>query len=242
MRILSLIVLLFLFLDPSNVAADPPKRILFIGNSYTGGIRATLTAFVKASPYRETHLQFVAPGGKNLLFHSEQQSTIEKIRNGKWDIVVLQDQSQTPAVLPDRFFKGSAKLHEIIAKSGARTAYYETWGRRDGDKTNSKLISTYEKMQDALTASYVKAANRDKAVLVPVGQAWRRVREKYPALGKELYRKDGSHPSAKGAYLATICFYICLFDADPQQVNYTGELSNDVASKLRATATKALKK
>jgi len=191
-------------------------RILFIGNSYTGGIRSTPMSFVRDSPHRKAHLAFITPGGKDLLFHADQTETIKRIRNGQWDIVVLQYQSQTPAVLPDRFFDGSKRLHEIIAASGARTAYYQTWGRRDGDKQNKELLPTYEKMQDALSASYRKAAERDKAILVPVGQAWRRVRAEHPSLGKELYRKDGSHPSVNGAYLASICFYVRLFDADPE--------------------------
>lgn len=150
-------------------------------------------------------------------------------------------QSQTPAVRPDRFFGASKRLHEIIAEAGAKTAYYETWGRRDGDKQNKELLPTYEKMQDALSPSYQKAAERDKAILVPVGQAWRRVRKEQPQLGRELYRQDGSHPSASGAYLATICFYVRLFDADPNDVKYVGNLKPEIASKLRATAVEVLK-
>ncbi len=233
--------LLLLLLVSSLLGAEPPRRILFIGNSYTGGIHSTLNSFVNASPHRDAQLEFITPGGKDLLFHADQKETIERIRDGKWDIVVLQDQSQTPAVMPARFLDGARRLHEIVAKSGARTAYFETWGRRDGDKRNIRLMPTFEKMQDALTASYTKAAERDKAILVPVGKAWRRVREQHPALGKELYRKDGSHPSVKGAYLATLCFYICVFDADPSKIEYTGGLSADVVRKLRAAATDALK-
>ena len=139
MRTRTTIFLLLLLLAASLVAAEPPKRILFIGNSYTAGIQSTLKSFVKASPHQGTHLEFITPGGKNLLFHADQKKTIERIRDGKWDIVVLQDQSQTPAVMPARFLEGARKLHEIIAKSGARTAYYQTWGRRDGDKRNMKL-------------------------------------------------------------------------------------------------------
>lgn len=234
------ITLLLLIFKPALLAADPPVRVLFIGNSYTAGIRPALQQFVKASPHREAHLEFITPGGKDLLFHSDQAKTIARIRDGQWDIVVLQDQSQTPAVLPDRFFKGAAKLHKIIAESGARTAYYETWGRRDGDRMNKEQLPTYERMQDVLSAAYRKASKRDKGLLVPVGTAWRRVRKLHPQLGRELYRKDGSHPSASGAYLATICFYARLFDADPDKVNFTGEITADVATKLRAAAMDVL--
>ena len=234
------ITLLLLVVVVSHVHAEPPKRILFIGNSYTGGIRSTMTSLVKESPHQGAHLEFITPGGKNLLFHAANVKTIERIRDGDWDIVVLQDQSQTPALMPDRFLKGAKKLHEIIAASGAQTAYYETWGRRDGDKKNKEQMPTYEKMQDALTASYEQATKRDNAILVPVGKAWRRVRERHPKHGRELYRKDGSHPSATGAYVASICFYARLFDADPKKVDYRGKLDADVADQLKAAARHAL--
>ena len=241
MRIRIAASLLVLLIVPSIAAAESPQRILFIGNSYTAGIRSTLVAFVKKSPHRKVDLEFITPGGRDLHFHASQTETIKRIREGKWDIVVLQDQSQTPAALRDRFLNASKRLHEIIAKSGATTVYYETWGRRDGDKQNKEQFPTYEKMQDALSSAYQNAAERDEAILVPVGQAWRRVRKEQPQLGRELYRGDGSHPSASGAYVATICFYSRLLDADPEKVKYVGNLKPAIADKLRAAAVEVLK-
>ena len=63
-------------------------------------------------------------------------------------------------------------------KAGAKTAYYQTWGRRDGDKRNQKRFPTYTAMQDALSQTYRKAAKRDDAILVEVGEAWRAVRRR----------------------------------------------------------------
>lgn len=222
-------------------AREPPKRILLIGNSYTAQISSMLKAFVKASPHRQVHLEFINPGGKNLEFHADQAKTLQRIRDGRWDVVVLQDQSQTPALMPDRFAAGSQKLHQVISKSGARTAYYQTWGRRDGDARNKKLLPTFDKMQDALTKAYADAAKRDNAILVPVGEAWRTLRGQHSDLGRQLYRNDGSHPSPSGAYLATVCFYVCLLEGDLDKVQYTGGLKPDVAAKLRLAATQAIK-
>ena len=87
---------LMLMIIPSLVAAESPKRILFIGNSYTGQIRFELQSFVKASPHQSADLEFIHPGGKTLMFHADQAKTIKRIRDGNWDIVVLQGQSQTP--------------------------------------------------------------------------------------------------------------------------------------------------
>ncbi len=240
MRIFT-ISLLLLVGSALALPAETPKRILFVGNSYTGQIRASLTKLVAASPHRSANLEFITPGGRTLAQHAQNPKTVARIREGDWDYVVLQDQSQTPAIFPDKFKKAAAELDDIISKSSARTVFYQTWGRRDGDKRNAHAFPTYEKMQAALTKSYSNAARRHKAKLAPVGEAWRLVREKLPDLGKELYKGDGSHPSAKGAFLAACCIYATVFDADPAKVSFDGGLSKTDASHLRKAAAAAIR-
>lgn len=219
--------------------AEPPKKVLFIGNSYTGQVKSMVTKFFAASPHKEIELAFIAPGGRTLEQHLKNESTVKKIAEGGWDIVVLQDQSQTPAVFPEKFLAASKKLAALIEKSGARTAYYQTWGRRDGDKMNAKRFPTYAKMQDALSKTYAKAAKRDGAVLVTAGEAWRAVRTADADLGERLYKKDGSHPSAKGAYLVASCFYAALTGGDPRELAFAGGLAEDEARLLAEKARDA---
>jgi len=216
-----------------NAFAEDPTRILFIGNSYTQQIRSTVQNMIFRSPHKSVVLEFVAPGGKTLAFHSQQQSTLDRIRNGKWDIVVLQDQSQTPAVYPKRFLQASKQLHQIISETGAATAYYQTWGRRDGDQSNRERYGTYASMQAALNKAYQSAAVRDDAILVPVGEAWQKIRQLNPGIGKSLYRKDGSHPSANGAYLAGLCFYCLLLKGDPEDLRFSGQVDATTQSICR---------
>ena len=59
-------------------------------------------------------------------------------------------------------------------------------------------------------------------------------------LGKALYKGDGSHPSAKGAYLAACVFYATLFGADPADNSYIGELSEADAELIRRIASKTI--
>ena len=224
----------------SNVAvAEEKTRILFVGNSYTGQVRGAVTKLFAASPEgKTTKLEFITPGGKTLAFHLGNDSTTKKIKEGNWDFVVLQDQSQTPAVFPKKFEEAAVKLDKLIDASGAKTVFYQTWGRRDGDKANPKLFPTYESMQKKLSKNYLSAAKRCKARLAPVGDTWSLVRKENPKLGRELYRKDGSHPSAKGAYLAACVFYATIFEKSPGKVGFAGGLSEDE----RRVVSEALKK
>ena len=218
----------FSFLGLSQ--SDSPKKVLFVGNSYTGQIRKTITNLIKASPEgASTQMEFITPGGKNLEFHLKNESTVRKIREGKWDYVVLQDQSQTPAVFPERFKKAAIGLDKLIDAAGAKTVFYQTWGRRDGDKMNAKLFPDYQSMQKALSDNYRSAAKRCDATLAPVGDTWAKVRKADPKLGTALYKGDGSHPSAKGAYLAACVFYATIFEKSPASLNYKSGLPENEA-------------
>jgi hypothetical protein len=153
-------------------------KILFIGNSYTGGVRKAVIEIVAASPYSRSELKFINPGGRNLLQHSESKVVLDALKSKKWDIVVLQDQSQTPAVANDRFKQGLKKLDDIIDGIGAQTMLFMTWGYRDGDlKHNPQRFPAYKPMQDELTKAYEGGAEMASAKIVPVGEAWRSVRK-----------------------------------------------------------------
>jgi len=215
-------------------AEETATRVLFIGNSYTGQVRGVLQEMIQASPLAErVEMQFITPGGKNLKFHSEQAATQKRIEEGDWDFVVLQDQSQTPAVLEDIFFAGAEALDEIIDETAARTVFYQTWGRRDGDKQNPGPCPDYESMQKLLSNHYHKAARKCDALLVPVGEVWQEVREEEEELWRQLYRGDGSHPSRKGAFLVATVFYRVLFQEDPSDFSYTAGLSDEEVTTIR---------
>jgi hypothetical protein len=217
-----------------------PERVLFIGNSYTAGVRGMITQLVAASPYANCNFEFITPGGKTLEVHLENAGTMEKIRTGQWDVVVLQDQSQTPAIFPDKFIQAARSIDRIVDDSGAQTVFYETWGRRDGDKQNAHLFPSYEKMQTALSDSYAKAARKCDARVAPVGRAWALVRKEHPELGLKLYQQDGSHPAGPGAYLAACVFYATLFDADPAAVDFDGGLPEDQVRAIRQAVATAI--
>ena len=236
-RAIVTISILFGFFSPVTAAAKDEVRILFIGNSYTGGIRKAFSKFMAASPEGPSvKIEYIAPGGKNLAFHLQNQSTTRKIADGKWDFVILQDQSQTPAVFPDTFKDAAVALDKLIDSSGAQTVFYQTWGRRDGDKTNIKRFPDYKSMQKELSKNYTSVAKRCDATLAPVGDTWAQVRKIDPDLGKALYTGDGSHPSERGAYLASCVFYASLFSKNPATIKYESNIPQQEMATIQRAA------
>ena len=228
-------IVLFLTLCMVADVAKAKLKVLFIGNSYTRYASGTINSLVQSSPYSDSTIEYIAPDSWMLQQHLNDNNTISNIRNGKWDFVVLQEQSQLPTV-PERsneFYDAVAQLSNIIKESGAHTVLYMTWGRRDIDSMLPEINPDYETMQHNVIEAYTKAARDSEAMIAPVGLVWRNVRRDNPQLGYELYLNDGSHPSNKGAFLIACVFYATLFDADPTQLDFTGSLTAEEATYLK---------
>mgnify|MGYP000098882036 CR=1 FL=1 len=83
----------------SSFAGDP-QRILFIGNSYTGvnKLPDVFLELVKDSGRPAPVVKSSTPGGRTLKQHLAIAGSIKLIEEGGWDVVVLQGQSQEPAL------------------------------------------------------------------------------------------------------------------------------------------------
>ena len=222
--------------------AKPPKRILFVGNSYTHALRQIIPSLLKAEKQMVT-VEFITPGGAQLIKHLNTPRTVNTILNGKWDVVIFQEQSQTPACpgpLRELFLKGVGGLHAITNKAGSRIILFNTWGYLGGDKRNFKE-DTYAEMQKRLNHGYGTAAKKLDVELAPVGDAFGEVKKNNDQLWSQLYGRDGSHPSQTGAYLAAIVIYARIFNVAPERISFNGGLSASTAAKLRAASTEALR-
>ena len=186
-------------------------RVLFVGNSYSFAVPEALAALAKETG-QALVVEQVTKGGWTLKKHADSKETLERIRSGRWDVVVFQEQSQLPsfgrAQREKEMIPHAAALAAEVRKAGGIPVFFETWGRRDGDKQNAKSYpdDTFAKMQARLNTGYAEAARASgNALVVPVGEAW--AKEITGGNGARLYRKDGSHPSAEGVQLATGVFY-----------------------------------
>jgi hypothetical protein len=192
--------------------------ILFIGNSYTGNLRAPFCE-VMQTLHPAAVMQFRTGGGWSLAHHVDDPAVKAAIDSRKWDIVVLQEQSRIPTfTTASQTYRAHREairtLVGWVRHNGAEPVLYETWGRRDGDNGSPKRSPDFDTMQAHLTRAYRDAGCELDLRVVPAGQVWQAVRHANPALGHALHAPDGSHASPHGSYLLALTFAHALLGED----------------------------
>ena len=190
-------------------------RVLFIGNSYTyfNNLPEMFAKLAESGKRGPVDVEMVAPGGYRLKDHWEKGKAREVLHDGKWDYVVLQDQSTLGVtywvegkahVTSDVIFHPYALMWaEEVRKAGATPTFFLTWAGKDTPED-----------QPALNDAYTRAAKESQSRVAPVGVAWQQVRQQNPALSL-FYVGRGSHPSVEGSYLAACALYATIFESSP---------------------------
>jgi len=224
------------------IAPDTAKRILFIGNSYTYyNNLPTMVKNMAASTGDKLDASSYTVGGTSLEEHFANAGTTGALKQGGWDYVVLQDQSQRPALeesyVQEHTYAFATKLADMARVYSPCTElfFYQTWGRKNGDAANCPTIPemcTYEGMDNRLALGYAQMANDNDATISPVGSVRRLMRQLHPEI--ELYDADESHPTLAGTYVAAVTFYTVLLRKDPTLITYnTSILSTTVANQIK---------
>lgn len=217
-------------------------RILFIGNSYTFGndLPGTFVRLARSGGHT-VQAEMRAEGGWTLSDHTSSPETLEKLKADRWDFVVLQEQSQIPAVerlRTQRMDPAARLLTRQVTAAGARPIFFMTWAHRHGWPQNG--LPDYEAMQAQVAQGYLAIAYELGAPVAPVGEAWLLARRQHPELG--LWLDDGSHPNQRGTYLAACVFYAAMFRQSPVGLAYTANLPEDTARALQTIAADAVLK
>jgi hypothetical protein len=192
-----------------------PVRVLFLGNSYTYAYQlpdvvAAMAAADKTVPPME--VKMVASGGKTLMWHASNKASLAAIAEGKWDYVVLQDQSLTPTLMPQRSLAGARVLDAAIKKAGAKTMFFMTWQRQP----TPQMLKQYPDMHNRNSKTYMSMARELKAAVAPVGYAWKTAIDTIKKC--PIYARDGSHPSLMGTYLTACVFYAAIYNKPPTRI------------------------
>ena len=192
------------------------KKVLFVGNSYTyfWNLPQNVHLMSKDQGHNLITSQSTA-GGSNWSHHLKEErdlKSIQKIKEGNFDIVVIQNHSMSAIERVDSFMINGHKLAKLIRASGAMPMLYMTWSR-EWDPF----------MIDKISEKYIQLGKEINAPVVPVGLAFSLAKELRPDL--QLYSSDMSHQSSLGTYLASCVFYSML----------TGESSLGISNRLVTT-------
>lgn len=216
-------------------SSEPDVEVLFIGNSFThsNDLPGVVEEIAEANG-TSIDVTMLAPGGWFLDQHVASAETMEAIRSGRHDFVVLQEQSMAPshgATFRDRTVPAAMNLSSTAQAAGAEVILFETWGHVSGNPTVGH--ASYESMQDALIAAYQHLGRELGATVAPVGERWRTSRTELPAV--VLYAADGVHPSSEGTYLAAATITSSIVDA-PLTEFPAADIDPTVADQLGSSA------
>jgi hypothetical protein len=228
-------------------AADTPKRVLFVGNSYL---------YYGDSLHNHVRRMAVAADAKNGKKYQYKSATISGaalnhhniaayLESGKlgikepFQMVVLQGGSG--AISSDErrntFAATVADFDKEIKRHGGRTALYMTHAYvKPHKKADPNMIRDIEKL-------YVETGNKVGALVIPVGLAFEEAYKQRPDM--KLHKQfDGSHPSLIGTYLAACVVYASLYDRSPvgNPYDYYGAIDKDTALFLQKVADKTVRK
>lgn len=207
--------------DPGSAAPTVREapRVLFIGNSYTK---------FNNLPRMVEEIGGAIPGGvvvktaKNLepgatLRHQWLRGgAVDAIQKGGFTHVVIQAHSLDPFDRPGELEKYARLFRAEIARKGARPVLYETWARRASHFLYKKKpeLGSPAQMTAKLEETYGRLARDTSAELAPVGRAFHLVQSRFPNV--ELYKRDGTHPSEAGSYLASCVMYAVVTGRSPE--------------------------
>jgi hypothetical protein len=216
---------------PKVTHIDPPKRVLFVGNSfsyYNDSLHGHLRQLVLASDpehAKDYVFKSMTISGAYLVEHSGGLPYALAARH--WDLVVLQGQSKEPMASDpkksERFRATARGFEGLIRASGSHAAFFMTWAYQGKPE-----------MTDSLAQGYESIGNELGDLVVPVGLAFQRSLEKRASL--VLHFKDHVHPSPAGTYLAACTFFAALYGASPVGNPYLADLDPEVARFLQGVA------
>jgi hypothetical protein len=214
----------------------PCTRVLFVGNSYTSvnDLPSVFAKLARSGGHR-VEIRGATADGATLADHAASSATASALTSAKWDVVVLQEQSQVPAIEQFRqtqMYPAARRLVATVRKTDAQPMFFVTWAHRDGWPENG-LVS-YGSMQAAIDDAYLSIAEELGVGLAPVGYAWQTLLGQETSSG--LWKDDGSHPTEKGTYLAACVFYAAIFHESPRGLTYRGNLSIAEASTVQEVA------
>jgi hypothetical protein len=204
-------------------------KILFIGNSFTArnNLPGLISDLAAARGLSVEH-RLLSIGGASLRTHWNKGEALAAIKTGRFDYVVLQEQSTLPIKNAARMRENVLLFDEAIRAAGSKAVLYMTWARQHSPDKQLDISDAYRSVGGEIDA-----------LVVPVGEVWQRYVRKHDS--PVLYDKDQSHPTIAGTYLAACVFLDALFSKSPVGIKIEAPgLTADDAKKLQRAAEDAV--
>jgi len=224
-----------------NPGSGGTKNVLWLGNSYTNCRLYNIPQMVQElgnAAGTPISYDLHAPGGWRLQNHVNSGVSNNKIRSRKWDVVILQEQSQMPCFpqVCSETIPSLKSLERTIRANNPSTTIqlYGTWGRpSERDWPNQACLSQRYKAFTCMTSKPSRMA--------PVGDGFKRYGEKYGSQAKNgLFDQNGAdhHASTKGAYLSACMHYLAINGPGSTVVgnSYSGGLGAGTARQIQEVA------
>lgn len=233
--------------------AEDPQRVLFIGNSYTGvnKLPEVFLEVVKSSGRSAPVVKSSTPGGRTLKQHLAIAGSMKLVDEGNWDVVVLQGQSQEPAIaekdesVRKEFLESAAELcRRVRAKSPkVKICFYETWARHPDywtmpAKKGPDVGADPKEMQTRLRKWYGVVAKDNGAIFVPCGDAWEL--NYATSAPVRLHTSDHSHPEFVGTYLNALIFFGKIYEVKAPAPMWSGKLDEAQSKLMQGLAAQVL--
>ena len=235
----------------TGVPTDRPLNLLFIGNSFThqGPIPHVVRNMASSVGWPTPVVEYSAPGGQSLEYHSTFDETLTLVDAGSWDFVVLQDYSTRPtdnAGDPAGFKSDATWFYDRIKATSpdAQVVLYETWARHPDHSIYPSTFADPTEMQAQLRLHYNDAADdyipghasfspATDVQVAPVGDAWERYLEEPNPV--RLHASDDYHAGENGQYLNGLVLYSTIYGVETTGVTDMA-LDATVAQALRDIA------
>lgn len=249
-----LVVLIFsLFLMSCKSGQTQSKKeinVLFIGNSltYFHEMPQTLQSMVNEAHLNINIHQSTFPGMQldghlNHIIVSKSENGISvrnkekdeftnteiKIKEQKWDIVIMQTGGAT--VLDNRKIVINETISEIknlVNNPNCKFVLFKTWISLE-DYFKQDTVNTIALLNNA----YTELAIQNNVIQSNNGNKFYEITTTYPSI--TLY-EDNYHPNENGSFLNACIFYEILTNSKASDLKYTGDIEPETAQLLKEIA------
>jgi len=274
MRNILIIILAFTITNAKFQKPQPSEElnVLFIGNSltYFYNMPQTLQKMLNETD-PNIKIDKIANPGQSLSGHlsdiitsrtengvrvrkkvnGEITETEKKIKEKKWDIIILQTGTVGVLIPENREIKVNKAISDIkklVNNPNCEFILFNTWPSKkeypkqycypsrfidksiEKDKCCSPTIANLEQEIELINSSYSSVAEKNGLLKSDNGTKFYKVLTEYPEV--EIY-DDESHPNKYGSFLNACIFYQMLTRRKASDLKYSGEIEPETAELLK---------